>query len=145
MAVLHDFGCPAPDCDAIVFDVMTDEARPRCPTHDVEMEVTYLPKHYRPFSGVEVVDDATGQTRVLGSIHEVRSYEERTTKAWERGEPGARPVVFREFSQDRSNRDQNVFRHLKQQVDRRDLRTRNSRGIPFVTSRSGPAIPYEED
>lgn len=145
MAVLQDWACPIEGCDALVFDRMSDDA-PDCPAHEgVRMEITYLPKHYRPFSGVEVVDDATGKTRVLGSVHELRSYEESTTKAWERGEPGARPVIFREFSQDQSNRDQNVFRHLKQQVDRRDLKTRNSRGVPFVTSRSGPAIPYEED
>jgi hypothetical protein len=143
VSVLHNFCCSVSGCPNLFFDHWTDSP-PSCPDHpDAPTEITYLPKHYRPFNSFTYEEDGTGRQIQISSLQQLREIESRSIKEWEGG--SGRPVIFREFTQDRSNRDANVFQKLKQQVDRRDLVTRNSRGEKFITSRTGPVIAAPEE
>lgn len=83
---------------------------------------------HRPFVAVEV------EGRVIDSIQAADKMERETTAAYRDGR--GQPLVMRAFHQDSSNRDRNVFgrqEHIP-------YKTRNSRGVPFVTRR-GDADP----
>jgi hypothetical protein len=142
MPVLHDLACPAPGCTEERFNEWwpTEQV---CPVHALPLEIVYHPKHYRPFEAFTYEEEGTGRQVEVNSLHQLREIEARSVAEWERG--AGRPVIFRQFTQDRSNRDENVFQKLHPQVERSKLVTRNSRGIPYITHRTGPPIPYEED
>lgn len=79
---------------------------------------------------VSLTEDS-GKEVQLNGLQEIRDYEEKTCKAWERGEEGARPVVFRPLSQDQSNRDVNVFG--KPNLPK--LRKYTRRGKPLIVAK----------
>lgn len=142
MSVLHDWECATPDCGQRAFDYFTD-APPSCSVHGASMEVTYLPKHYRPFEPFSYEEDGSGRQVQVTSITQLRDIESSSMKAYERGE--GRPVVFRQYTQDQSNRDANVFQDRHPQARREKLVTRSRSGIPFITSRTGPPIEAPEE
>ncbi|TAK94254.1 hypothetical protein EPO05_06585 [Patescibacteria group bacterium] len=56
-----------------------------------------------PFKEISV--EVNGKTVVAKSMRDIRQIERETVDAWQRGIPGVAPMIFRNFSQNRSNRD----------------------------------------
>jgi hypothetical protein len=150
----HDYACPRGDCPERVFDVVIGEeelakelrgdgpAVPACPVHGDLMEVTYLPRGSRPFAAFDY-EGEDGKTVTVSSLEQLRKIEHDSVERWKRGE--GRPEIFRNYSQDSSNRNDNVFKRLHPQYNQGRVQTRNRRGVPFVTSVAGPAVPYNPD
>lgn len=123
-----DFVCDAPGgCDQAVLERFAPLGTPypRCPVHGQEMTVLWAGRRYSRFASF----DHDG--REVTSLAEVRKIESDSVRAWESGAPGAQPVIFRQFSQDRSNMDQNVFGR----PDLPELRKTTRRGRPLITVR----------
>lgn len=77
---------------------------------------------YSPFPAFEVEGHG-----VIDSITKLRRVEQETMRSYKNGE-GA-PLVFRAFTQDRSNSDQNVFGRREPEVRKRpNIQLRKHRG-----------------
>lgn len=137
---LNDFQCST--CGAFEIDVyqpLRDALPPMCPegcTNKPESiafkGVEIVPEHWpagpastmerlwsagsasSPFKEISV--EIQGKTVVAKSMADIREIERKTCDAWQRGVPGVAPLIFRNFSQDRSNRDVSLidqhFGHL---------------------------------
>jgi hypothetical protein len=137
---LHDYQCSF--CGAFQIDVYEprrDAEPPMCPegctlafTHHTPESIALSPagtpismstmeklwssgSASSPFKEISV--EIGGKTVVCKSMRDINRVENSTTDAWLRGEPGAQPILFRNFSQDRSNRDKSVVeQHFSDRV-----------------------------
>ena len=78
------------------------------------------------------IDVGKGPQRVR-TLSELRSIEQDSLRRVAAGEPGAQPLIFRDFSQDRSNRDQSVFGSMAPPTPA--FSTRDRHGRSFVRRR----------
>jgi hypothetical protein len=68
-----------------------------------------------PFKEVSV--EISGRTVTCKSMSDVRRLENASIDAWQKGVPGAQPIIFRNFSQDRSNSDVSpIEKHFSDRV-----------------------------
>jgi len=132
---IHDYVCP--QCGHqeknYFFSSTQGIPLPTCPEHGVVLEVDYSTPPLKNLTGRQtfdplVVTDWENNERTINSVQEARKFEKDSAAA-------GHPHVFRNFSQDRSNKDVGVFGrgdHMK------PIRTVSKRGIPFITR--GPNI-----
>lgn len=110
---VHDYVCPA--CGHVLEDVNIPIAigaqagAPECPEDGRRME--WIPQigrmdAYEPFVEFDV-KDGRGQTIHVDSLRKLRQVE-RDSEAMARNGEG-QPMVWRQYSQDRTNRDVNTF------------------------------------
>ncbi len=128
-----DFSCPA--CGAEVIDRIAPAGTPppSCAAHEppVPMEIAW-----REAAAVDVLAEPIefehdgGRVEKIETLSRIRQIEREAEIAVGRGE--GRPIVFRDFAQDHSNRDLNVFQKDHPQVRREEL-LRTRRGKPIVT------------
>lgn len=71
-------------------------------------------------------EDDDGTVKEFSSVTAIHDFEAQAAREVASGDR-ARPVVFREFSQDQSNRDCNVFQDRHPQVTREKLRAASRR------------------
>lgn len=89
------------------------------------------------FSAFDFTLDS-GETVTVDSLAKLRKIENDSMKAYEKGE--GRPTLFRTYSQDKSNRDKNIFAHLQpQQIDPRKARSMAGK-TEFGTFDEAPAF-----
>ncbi len=124
---LHDFQCST--CGQLEMDVyqaLRDADPPMCPAGCVVHEVVkvdgageFVAPDPTPRSTMEklwsagstsspfkeIAVEINGKTVIAKSMRDIRQIERETTDAWLKGAPGVAPMIFRNFSQDRSNRD----------------------------------------
>lgn len=123
--VLKDFECDG--CGVLERDVYAPAgpARPVCDCGTL-MHIIYPGRlHVDHFAPVDV--EVNGTVYHLTSIHQARTIERIAEQQARNGE--GQPYVFRDFSQDHSNRDRNVFG----EPPHPQFSTRSRRGIPYVT------------
>ena len=110
---LHNYVCPA--CAHVLEDVNVpcsigaQAGAPECPEDGRRME--WIPQigrvdAYEPFHEFDV-KDGRGQTIHIDSLRKLRQVE-RESEAMARNGEG-QPMVWRQYSQSRSNRDANIF------------------------------------
>lgn len=105
---LNDFQCRA--CGQMQIDVyqpLRDALPPECPDgpapEHVMERLWSAGSESAPFKEISV--EINGKTVVAKSMRDIRQIERETTDAWLKGAPGVAPMIFRNFSMDRSNRD----------------------------------------
>lgn len=135
---LHDYQCKA--CGAKIVDRFEQRIAtppPKCPTLATTQEIFVPETHlmeriwtrrhgtrgFRKF----LHEDQSGKSIELDSMAAVRKYEKRTGDLAAGGI--GQPEVFRQFSQDNSNMDANVFGS----PNTRKPRTTTRRGIPLIS------------
>jgi hypothetical protein len=129
---LHDYQCEA--CGAKIIDRLEprlDTAPPDCPASGV-LEGHVMVRLWTRRHGTRgfmkfTHETADGRTIELDSLSAVRKHEKQTVDLAAAGL--GQPEIFRQFSQDQSNRDANVFGR----PDVRKPKKTTRRGIPLVT------------
>lgn len=138
---LHDFQCP--QCGVWVEDVNVPIAigaarwHVQCEPCTVDLNAPVLcewvPQVGRmdakePFQRFTTTD-GHGKDVEVGSLHQLRKIE-RESEQLARNKEGQQ-IAFRAWSQDQSNTDANTFGST---TKRTPFKTRNSRGVPFVSA-----------
>jgi hypothetical protein len=95
------------------------------------MEILWRRSAAIGFSRPVEFEDDDGTHRTFSSVEEIHRFEKQTENEVASG-IRPRPFIFREFSQDRSNFDRNVFQSLHPQVAREKL-LRKRRGKPIIS------------
>lgn len=117
---LFDFQCPT--CGAMQIDVyqaLRSAEPPACPSGCTALMEKCWSAGSSSAPFVEVTVEINGKPVVAKSMSDIRRIERDSTEAWLRGEPGAQPIIFRNFSQDRSNRDVSpIDQHFGDRVKR---------------------------
>jgi hypothetical protein len=88
--------------------------------------------HHDLFPESFEVDVGHGPQRVR-TLSELRQIESDSLRRVAAGEPGAQPLIFRDFSQNHSNRDANVFGSVAPPTSA--FSTRDRHGRPFFRRR----------
>lgn len=139
---IHDYECP--NCTFTAFDHYTprlDSPGPvceRCPDHPLLTRLWSTNTTHHPFASFEFELDS-GQTITVDSMAKLRRIEADSMKAYKTGE--GRPTLFRHYSQDKSNRDKNLFEHLRPaQPDPRKMKTKAGRAFEFGGFDVAPAF-----
>lgn len=137
---IHDYECST--CTFTAFDHYTprlDSPGPvceRCGT--ILTRIWSTNTTHRPFQSFEFELDS-GQTITVDSLAKLRRIEAESMKAYKNGE--GRPTLFRHYSQDKSNRDKNLFEELRpKQVDPRKMKSRGGQAFTFGGFDVAPAF-----
>lgn len=138
---LHDWRCPR--CHAEIRDryqPRTQQAPPICPrgcTLEMECMWSRFTTHFPAFSA-----EVNGKVEQIDSITKLRQVEAESFKAYEAGKAGdprfkgARPHVFRQYSQDPGNRTSPI--RIEPQPNQTPARMTRS-GIPFKVGFGDPS------
>lgn len=135
---VHDFCCTDPACPARerdwFFSASMGIEKPSCPLHG-PMEVDHTPSPLRNRTGRQTFDPVEvygpdGKQRVLTSLKEIRDFERETAAT-------GSAHIFRNFSQDKSNRDVSTLGRPKFVRPQ----THSKRGVPYVTP--GPKMTFD--
>lgn len=139
---IHDYECGT--CLFTAFDHYTprlDSTPPvceRCPGNPPLTRLWSTNTTHHPFAAFDFELDS-GTTVTVDSMAKLRKIEAESMKAYKNGE--GRPTLFRHYSQDKSNRDRNLFEHLRpQQVDPRKMRSRGGQAFSFGGFDVAPAF-----
>ena len=134
---LHDFQCSG--CGKKIlnrYQPRIEAEPPACPSS----EALFQPERHkmerlwsrgygtRPFKSF-THETPAGDHVEMDSLAKIRKYEEQSIKDWKAGVPGAQPELFRQFSQDQSNRDVNLFG----KPDFKKLRKTTRCGHPIIS------------
>lgn len=122
---IHDFSCPTSGCKYEARDYYLprlDSEVPTCPEHKAPLEREWTTNRmYRTFQAFSFTLDS-GEVVAVDSLAKLRRVEKESGDAFARGE--GRPFVFRHYSQDPSNSDAGIFRHLQpKQIDPKKARS----------------------
>lgn len=121
---IHDYECEV--CKTVAPDVYISTQNadaPKCPACEGNppMSRMWTTSRQRIFQAFDFTGD-DGKTVTVDSLARLRKIESESMKAYERGE--GRPFIFRQYSQDPTNKDKGIFSHLQpKQIDPRKART----------------------
>ena len=129
---IHDYACDT--CGYTAFDHylprLSSEV-PTCPNCSSSPLLTRLWTSNKGSSSIFAAFDFTldsGERITIDSLAKLRRVEEDSMKAWKEGT--GRPMLFRSYNQDSSNRTTGLFNHLQPaQLDPKSAKT--LRGLPM--------------
>lgn len=140
---IHDYACDA--CGFTAFDHYQPRLNadpPTCQRCPSSPPLTRLWTHNRGSSSIFAAFDFTldsGERITIDSLAKLRKVEEDSMKAWKKGE--GRPMLFRNYNQDRSNRTTGLFNHLQPaQLAPRKAKTLSGIPMDFGQFSTAPAF-----
>lgn len=132
---LYDLRCSRDGCDyhQVDYEKPGGAPYPACPScgGQTERDFTGERRRYTPFPGFEFTDD-DGKVHSVCDLQGIRRIEADNDR---RVREGKRPFVFRVFSQNRSNMDQNTLGETPHQLTLKEVRRNlerlsRGRGLP---------------
>ncbi len=146
MPATLDFECPV--CGMQVLDRLAPAGTPAplCTVDLVPMVILWRSRSASAgFLRPVTFTDDDGTTHTFHSVEAIHAFERRT-EAEVRSGLRKRPFVLREFSQDHSNFDRNVFQALHPQVPREKLLvTRRGKRVVSAGANVAPEFRVEEE
>ena len=140
---IHDYACDT--CGYTAFDHYSPRIHgdpPTCPNCPDNPALTRLWSHNRGSSSIFAAFDFTldsGERITIDSLAKLRRVEEDSMKKWKAGE--GRPMLFRNYNQDKSNRTTGLFSHLQPaQLDPRRAKTLSGLPMDFGQFDAAPAF-----
>jgi len=137
---LHDFRCAS--CGYILRDhnvpiaLGARRGAPSCPC-SLSTTMDWVPQLGSFDAFTAFTADVNGTPTQIDSLHTLRAVERETERKFRDGI--GQPLVWRDLSQNSSNRDVNSFGPSPQPT----FETHNRRGIPFITRRDGRPLNGE--